>query len=308
MDPIRIAFFGTHTFGASILKALHENEYTDVTLVVTQPDRAVGRKQELQPPPVKLCAQQLGLTVDQPESLKRISLEQDFDLFVVAQYGLLIPEHVLEYPKHGTINVHTSLLPKYRGASPIQQAILNGDKTTGVTIMRMDEGLDTGPILIQKEINIDPDETYLELDAKLAKEAEILLKLSISGIISGEIKPTPQDSTKATTCSKISKEDGHINWSDSTQNIYNRFRAFTPWPGIWTTINGKRLKLLSIRPSELVCPSGKMVMENGTLYIGTHDASILVSELQLEGKKPMDAASFINGYGTFNSTILGSVD
>jgi methionyl-tRNA formyltransferase len=173
---VRLVFFGTHEFAATILGGLLDNPLFEVCLVITQPDRPVGRKQELHPSPVKLLAQKYNIPIEQPSSLKSYQLSaMSFELGIVAQYGLLIPKHVLDSFPLGVINVHTSLLPKYRGASPIQSALINGETETGVTIMKMDQGLDTGPIILQKKTTIDPDETYTHIDKKLASLGTLAL-------------------------------------------------------------------------------------------------------------------------------------
>ncbi|PLX26410.1 methionyl-tRNA formyltransferase, partial [Candidatus Parcubacteria bacterium] len=232
MQKIKTVFFGTHDFAVTILQGLLDNPLFDIELVITQPDRPVGRKQKLQKSPVKKIAEKNNLKIDQPVSLKTYQLANlpTCELFIVAQYGLLIPKNILEAPKHGTINVHTSLLPKYRGASPIQSALLNGDTETGVTIMLMDVGLDSGPILLQKNIDILPDETYLELDARLAAVGSEALSESIPEYISGELKPQTQDESKVTLCQKLSRDDGKVDWQKTTEEIYNQYRALTPWP------------------------------------------------------------------------------
>lgn len=306
MKQINVLFFGTHEFGKTILTGLHGSPHINVHGVVTQPDRPVGRKQELTPSPVKQYAISVDLPLFQPTSLKSFDVnEHPADLYIVAQYGLLVPEQVLQAPEFGTINVHTSLLPKYRGASPIQSAILNGETETGVTIMLMDKGLDTGPILSQTTLPIKPDDTYLDLDKKMAAEAIPLLLDTAQSYISGDIKPKKQNNAEATTCTKLSRADGEVDWNQTAQVIYNRYRAFTPWPGIWTTIEEKRFKLLSINPSPLDVAPGMMQYKNDTIYIGTSDASVEIIELQLEGKQAMDAKTFIQGYAKFNNSILG---
>ncbi|HAT03951.1 MAG TPA: methionyl-tRNA formyltransferase [Candidatus Magasanikbacteria bacterium] len=294
---MKIIFFGTHDFATTILQGLIDSPLFDIEIVITQPDRPVGRKQELQASPVKLLAEKNNLSIGQPSSLKTYNLKpKTYDLFIVAQYGLLIPPHILNAPQHGTINVHTSLLPKYRGASPIQSALLNGEHETGVTIMKMDIGLDTGPILLQKLLTIDPDDTYTDLDKKLAVLGLQGLEEAVPQYIEGKLNPVPQDDSKATTCKQLSRDDGHIDWNKTSQEIYNQFRAFTPWPGVWTLWGDKRLKLLDIKPTQKQIIPSKVIVEHDILRIGTKDSSIQVFELQLEGKPKMDIKTFLNGY------------
>lgn len=294
---MKIVFFGTHEFAAQILQGLLDNPDYQIDLVITQPDKPVGRKQELQKSPVKLLAEKNNLKIEQPESLKSfdLSIFQSFDLGICCQYGLIIPQSILDTPKVGVLNVHTSLLPKYRGASPIQTALLNGEKETGVTIMKMDAGLDTGPILLQKNTLIDEDDTYTTLSEKLVKTANLALSEAVLGYISGKIVPQPQDESLATFTKILTREDGKIDWSKSAQEIYNQFRGLTPWPGVWTTLNGKRLKLLSIIPSDKKFEIKNLKFEIDHIYIGCGQGSIEVLELQLEGSKPANSKEFING-------------
>jgi len=303
---MNVVFFGTHIFGATILEGLHTHPNICVTAVVTQPDRPVGRKQELQASPVKQKAVALGIPVFQPKSLKTFDTTTiPADLYVVAQYGLLIPEHVLNATQHGTINVHTSLLPKYRGASPIQSAIANGDSHTGVTIMLMDKGLDTGPILAQQETTIEPNKLFLELDAKLAQIAVPLLNTTLFDFTNGLLQPQHQNNAAATECSKLSREDGKLDFSLSAQTLYNTYRAYTPWPGVWTVLDGKRIKLLEMLLTDEHIETGKLVIKDDTLYIGCATGALQITKLQLEGKPPMMATDFVHGYAKFNNSIVG---
>ncbi|MFA7314514.1 MAG: methionyl-tRNA formyltransferase [Candidatus Magasanikbacteria bacterium] len=297
VKKINLVFFGTHNFAAIILQGLIANPKFNIQKVITQPDKPVGRKQILQKSPVKILTEKNGLEIDQPESLKNYELRTlNPEIFVVAQYGLLIPENILNIPKFGTINTHTSLLPKYRGASPIQSAILNGERKTGVTIMLMDKGMDSGPILSQKTVEILSDETYLELDNKMAQIASQLLIDTVPKYIKGEIEPQTQNETEVTFCKKLDREDGKINWQNSAQQIYNQYRAFTPWPGVWTMWNEKRLKLLKLKTSDKKIQSSQVEIENDKIYIGTNDSALEILELQIEGKPAMEAKIFINGY------------
>jgi len=306
VNKISTIFFGTHDFGAQILQGLIDNGLFDIQLVITQPDKPVGRKQILTPPPVKVLAEKFDLKIDQPSSLKTYSLTdlQTYELGICAQYGLIIPQTVLDAPKHGIINIHTSLLPKYRGASPIQNALIDGESETGVTIMKMDAGLDTGPILAQFKIKIAEDDTYATLEQKLAKTANLGLTEAVLGYISGKIVPQPQDNNLATTCGQFSREDGKIDWSKTAKEIYNLYRGLTPWPGVWTTTDdlffgvekGKRIKFLEVKLSDKEVESRKLKVESDGLFVGCNNGAIEVLELQVEGSKPMDAKSFINGY------------
>ncbi|PJA89908.1 MAG: methionyl-tRNA formyltransferase [Candidatus Magasanikbacteria bacterium CG_4_9_14_3_um_filter_32_9] len=304
-SKIKIIFFGTHNFAVKILKGLLEAPFISVVKVVTQPDRPAGRKKVMTPPPVKVFALENGLEIIQPESLKTADTE-DFkaDIGITAQYGLIIPNHILEAPTHGILNVHTSLLPKYRGASPIQTALINGDNETGITIMQMSEGLDEGAILKQEKLEIETDDTYLDLDKKLAQIGAKIIAQTAKDFIDGNIVPQEQDSSKATFCRQLERKNGKIDWSQNNAQIYNLYRGLTPWPGISTSWEGKNLKLLKIKPSKKEIPIGKVLAEGKQIFIGTGDKSIEILELQLEGKNIMDASTFSNGFKIDGTQLL----
>ncbi|MBD3311202.1 MAG: methionyl-tRNA formyltransferase [Candidatus Magasanikbacteria bacterium] len=302
---IRAIFFGTHEFAATILEGLISSPFITVELVITQPDKPVGRKKELKKSPVKILAEKYDLPIIQPASLRIYQLPiSDYHIAIVAQYGIIIPKKLLDDSPHGFLNVHTSLLPKYRGASPIQSALINGETETGVTIMKMDEGLDTGPIILQKPIKIGEHDTYIDLDKKLAEIGKIALLEAIPKYISGELEPIPQDNLQASTCGQFTRDDGKIDWTKSATDIYNRYRGLNPWPGIWTSWKNKRLKLIKIKPVDLQIEAGKVVLENGKMYIGCAKNAIEVLKLQLEGKKAMDVEGFLRGYQKIASNIL----
>jgi len=297
-EKISTIFFGTHDFAAKILQGLIDDPRISVDLVITQPDKPVGRKQKLQKPAVKILAEKHNLKILQPSSLKTFDFKtlETFDLGICAQYGLLINENILNAPKHGIINVHTSLLPKYRGASPIQSALINGESETGITIMKMDKGLDTGPIILQKTLKIEPDDIFPDLEEKLSQIAILALSEAVFPYITGQIKPQNQDNTQATNCREFNREDGRVDWSKTAQEIYNQYRGLTPWPGIWTTLGEKRLKLLKIKPVEFEINNSELLVKDNKIYIGCGYKSIEILELQLEGNKPMDTKNFINGF------------
>jgi len=305
MQKIPIIFFGTHNFAATILKGLIASPLFSIELVVTQPDKPAGRKKEIQKSPVKILAEKNNLKINQPKTLKNYKPQAtSYKLAIVAQYGMIIPKNIIDAPKYGTINVHTSLLPKYRGASPIQTAIINGETETGVTIMKMDEGLDTGPILIQKSVKIGKDDTYPQLDSKLAQIGLQGLLEATLRYIEGKIKPKAQNDNLASDCKQLSRESGKINWKLSAQKLYNLYRGLMPWPGIWTTWNGQRLKLIEIKPSDKKIKEGTVEVDNDKIFIGCSKNSIEVFKLQLEGKKAMNAKDFINGYQAIDGVIL----
>jgi len=271
---------GTPEFGAIILKSLIENDLKP-DLVITQPDKPVGRKQIITPPQVKVLAQENNIPVIQPAELKEIIediKEMNPDLIITAAYGELIPKEVLDIPKHKTINVHPSLLPKYRGASPIQSVILNGDKKTGVTIMLVDEKLDSGPILSQEEIEIKEKETAKELHDKLATLGADLLIKTIPQWVLGTIEEKEQNEDEATYFNVIEKEDGKIDWKESAETIERKVRAFNPWPGTYTFYNEKILKILEAEVT------------------GT---KLIIKKVQLEGKKPMSFEEFLRGHSDY---------
>ncbi len=295
--PINIVFFGTHEFGVTILKSLARDDRFAIDLVITQPDKPVGRKQILTPPPVKNIANTLKIKTEQPENLKNFHLEKNkFDVAVTAQYGLLIPSHLFSETRHGFVNVHTSLLPKYRGASPIQSALINGETETGVTIMNMDAGMDTGDILTQEKIMIDPDETYPELDSRLARVGSEILTKILPEYIEGKIIPKKQNNEEATVCKKLSREDGKIDWNKTTEEIYNLYRGTTPWPGIWTMLNNERVKLLKIKPAQTRLEPGVIQTSEDKIYVGTGDGSIEIIKIQFEGKSALDVHACLAGY------------
>jgi len=291
-----------------------------VDLVITQPDKPVGRKQEMQESPVKLIAKERGIPIYQPDKLKisdfkmqisKLPILQseicNLQLGVVAQYGLIIPNSIINTFPHGILNVHTSLLPHYRGASPIQTALMNGETETGVTIMKLDAGMDTGPILAQKSVKIAPEETYTTLDAKLAKISSQALLEAIPEYLSGALKPTPQDNSQATYTKQLSREDGRVDWQKSAQEIYNQWRGLTPWPGVWTEKDGKRVKLLKLKQCEnikdikdiasLPARQGYWIFDMNKIFVRCRSGILEIFELQVEGKNKQTAKEFVNGYG-----------
>lgn len=309
---MRIAFMGTPDFSVPCLRALVENGYA-VVGVFCQPDKPVGRKQILTPPPVKAEAQRHGLRVFQPTTLKNgagtaLLREIEPDLVVVVAYGKILPADFLAYPKYGCINVHASLLPRYRGASPIHWAILNGDNETGVTTMQMDEGMDTGDILMTKKVPIDPDETTEELFSVLSAVGADLLLETIESIRNGTACPVAQDHAKATTVGLLKKELGEIDWSAPMLQIHNQIRGLYSWPGAYTCLGDSVLKIQRSARTALHTEKapGTVVSTKGGLFVACGDGLCLeLCELQLAGKKRMDAASFLNGNPVPAGTRLG---
>ena len=312
---LKIIFMGTPEFGALILKGLIKNDLNP-DLVITSPDKPIGRKQIITPPQVKVLAQENNIPVAQPAKLKEIIEDikkMNPDLIIEAAYGKLIPKELLDIPKYKTINVHPSLLPKYRGASPIQSVILNGDKKTGVTIMLVEEKLDSGPIISQEEIEIKEKETAKELHDKLASLGIDLLIKTIPQWVSGTIKEKEQNENEATYFNIIKKEDGKINWNESATVIERKVRAFDPWPGTFTTWekdgNIIKIKILKARvfvsPDNTTHPIGKvLVVPQNEIGIQCKENFFVIEELQMEGKKPVKVEDFVRGHKDFIGTIL----
>ena len=306
MAALRIVFMGTPELAAASLSALLREPAFELAAVVTQPDRPKGRDLKLQPSPVKQLARAAGLPVLQPlkardESFLVTLRELQPELIAVAAFGQILPAPLLALPRLGCLNVHTSLLPKYRGASPIQSAILNGDPETGVTIMKMDVGLDTGDILTQRVTPIFPTDDAATLHDRLAQLGAELLVETIPAYAAGKIPPQPQDASRATHVAKIKKEDGGIDWSQPAAAIWNRIRAFTPWPGAFTYLPGPpHPQLLKIWQAQVEARSGAageiLAADRNGIVIGCGADSLRVTSLQREGGRRMSAAEFLAGH------------
>jgi methionyl-tRNA formyltransferase len=301
MDALRIVFFGTPEFATPSLRALLDGP-DRVVGVVCQPDKPAGRGQRLVAPPVKELAIRRGVPVLQPGKLRPPETftalrELDPDLVVVAAYGKILPPSILTLPRLGCMNVHASLLPKYRGAAPIQWAILRGESTTGITIMRMDEGMDTGDLLLQRETDIDPEETYGELQARLAQlGAETLLE-AIERLKAGSLSRQPQDNAAATLAPMIKKEDGHLDWTRPAEQLARMVRAFNPWPSAQTTLDGNLLKIHRAHVVDAVAaPPGTVHVEGYRLLVACGSAALQIDQLQLAGRKSLSAEQFLRGF------------
>lgn len=309
---MKIAFMGTPDFAVACLKALAESEH-EIVGVFCQPDKPVGRKQELTPPDVKVEALKHGFEVFQPVSLKngegvRILEKIKPDLVVVVAYGKILPADFLDYPKHGCINIHASILPKYRGASPIHFAVLNGDKITGVTAQQMDEGLDTGDILHIKTTEIGINDTTEYMYEVLAPLGAQVLMETISMLENNQLKPMKQDDALSSKVGLLSKEMSNIDWSESAFAIHNKIRGLYSWPGASTRLIGKTLKIhksiLTDKKGKNI--SGEVIEADGRLIVCCGDNNCIeLLEVQLEGKKRMAASAFLNGYNLEKGTILG---
>ncbi len=290
---MKIVFFGTSDIGLPILEDLIANH--QVLAVVTSPDKPVGRKQELTPTPIAELAKQHKIQIlkpkkvrDNPDFLSELAEIVDsryIDIFIVVSYGKILPAELLELPPLKTINVHFSVLPKYRGAAPVQFALLNGETTTGTSIFILDAEVDHGPILATKNIAIDDDDTNATLQTRLAELSSTLLLETLPKYADGSLTPVQQDHGLATFTKLISKEDGLVDWSKPAQEIYNQFRAYQPWPGIYTTWQDKKLKIIDCKLSE----------DKTTLELIT---------VQLEGKNPTSMKDFLNGYPDFEMSQL----
>ena len=308
--PIRIVFFGTPDFAVPSLRALLAG--TDpVVGVVCQPDKPAGRGRHLNAPAVKLVAAEAGVEVLQPEKLRPPEFLEALrrwapDLIVVAAYGRILPKSVLELPAHGCINVHGSLLPKYRGAAPIQWAILRGEDVTGVTIMQMNERMDAGDILVQRETAIGSDETYGELQVRLAESGAQALTEAIVRLHAGTLRAQAQREEDVTLAPMIAKDNGCIDWTQSAVSIARMVRAFNPWPSAFTYVDGKLLKIHRAHVGSAGRGTvGSVAHVQGDLVVVTGDGRLVLDELQLEGRKRLSAAELARGGGIKVGTVLG---
>ncbi len=297
---MRIAFLGTPEFALPSLQALIDRG--DTLAVFTQPDRPVGRKAVLTPPPVKVLAERHGIPVCQFEKIRsREGVEALIafapDLVVTAAFGQLLSAKNLAIPRFGTINVHGSLLPKYRGASPIQSAIIAGESETGVTTMMTDIGMDTGDILLKEATPIDPDETYEQLSGRLSELGADLLLKTLAALESGTLTPIPQDPGEATVCHMLTKEDGHIDCTKSRRAVHDLVRGTNPWPCAFALLDGQPLKIFETKRTEETFSDtpGTLRERSGRLYLCCADGALEIVSLQASGKKRMDAATFLRG-------------
>lgn len=295
---MKIIYFGTPQFAVAPLEALAQNKNFEIQAVITQPSKPVGKKALVTPPIIKETAEKFHLPLFQPSSRKELkSILGNFraDFFVVIAYGMILPKEILAMPKVACINVHGSLLPKYRGASPIQETLLQGDTLGGISIIKMEEKMDQGPIYLIRKIEISPTDNYPTLSEKLSTLTAEILPLAIEDIKTQHLTPIPQNHSQASYCHKISKEDGVIDWNSTSQQIINRLHAYTPWPGIHTAINGKKLSVLEAEVNNKKLSPGKVLIDNQQIFFGTQNGSLLVSKLQLEGKNALSAKDFLNG-------------
>jgi methionyl-tRNA formyltransferase len=311
---LRLVFLGTPRFAVPSLEKLVEAGH-EVCAVFTQPDRPKGRGRQVAVSPVKETALRLGLTVHQPERVRRPESVEllaglHTDAMVVVGYGQIIPQAIIDLPRHGIINVHGSLLPKYRGAAPLQWAVANGETRTGVTTMRIDAGLDTGDMLLKAETEIGPEETAVELGERLAIIGADLLIETLEKMEAGTLAPEKQDPSEATLAPILKKEDGLVDWNSDALEIYNRSRGLLPWPGTYTTFRGQLLHLWKVKPAidrETGIP-GSIRVRNRKLVVSCGNNSALeLLEVQLEGRKRIPAEAFRNGQHLTDTEILGEI-
>lgn len=310
-DSLRIVFAGTPDFAVPPLRVLLGSAH-EVCAVYTQPDRPAGRGRKLTASPVKQVAQEAAIAVHQPATLKADSAVEALvalkpDLMVVVAYGLLLPQRVLDIPRLGCINIHASLLPRWRGAAPIQRAILAGDDATGVAIMRMEAGLDTGPVFLVRETRIEPRETGGELHDRLAVLGAEALIAALPGIAGGSLVPKPQDDAFATYAHKIDKAEGRIDWQCSAEEIDRQVRAFNPWPVAFTSLDGEMLRIWGAEPvakpsADNAVPGAVVEATRAGIDVATGDGVLRVTRLQPAGKRMMSAGEFLNA-----RTLAGAV-
>jgi len=312
---MRLLFMGTPAFAVPTLKALLSSHHT-VAAVFTQPDKPSGRGEKLSAPPVKQLALERGVSVYQPDRLKAPEWQPIFaalraDAYVVVAYGKILPQWLLDLPRLGAYNVHASLLPKYRGAAPIHWAIANGETRTGITTMKLDAGMDTGDMLLQHEITIEPEDTCASIHDRLAGiGAELMLK-TLDGLEKGTAKPFPQDLALATYAPMLKKSDGLLDWSQAAVSLHNRVRAFNPWPGTYTFLRGQTLRIWKAQPAEVSgesLPSGSLLHHSSGAAVVTCGTGFLrLEEVQLENRKRTSALDFLHGIrlGRTQTIVLG---
>ena len=309
---MRVIFMGTPSLAVPILRAIHKSNH-EVSGVVTQPDRPRGRGRKVGISSVKELAMELRLPVMQPETTKDEAFIAEVkrmspDLIVVAAYGRILTRDLLDIPRLGCINVNASLLPKYRGAAPIQWAITSGEKRTGITIIKMDEGMDTGDILLAQEVKIGADDTAQSLHDTLAQVGANLVTEAMDQLNRGTLRPIPQDHREATYAPLLKKEDGLIDWSQDAHDIFNRIRGFNPWPGAFTYLKGLRLKILSAKiiTEEVRERPGKVVQSGSEgVKVTTGKGYLLIKEVQLEGRRRMSIHEFLIGNEIPSGTQMG---
>ena len=304
---------GTPDFAVPVLRRLLDAGH-EVVGVYTQPDKPAGRGKRTKATPVKAFAEERGLSIFQPKSLRRPEPQAEFaalrpDAAVVAAYGKLLPPAVLDAPRLGCINIHPSLLPKHRGASPVAAAIIGGDETTGVTVMMLDEGLDTGPLLAQRQTPIGEHEEADALTARLLGMGADLLVEVLPELAAGRIAPIPQDDSQATVTTRLTRQDGRIDWTEPAERIARMVRAYHPWPGTFTSWNGRTVKVIAASPTAKGGDDdgapGTVTVRDGGLTVATGEGALAVTRLQMEGRRAVSAAEFTSGHPGFAGAVLG---
>jgi methionyl-tRNA formyltransferase len=304
---MRIVFIGTGKIGVPVLRSLLNSPEHQLAGVVTQPDKPAGRAQQIEAPPIKIALAGRGVPILQPARIKREEAVAEIralapDVIVVMAYGQILPRSVLEIPPVACLNLHASLLPRHRGAAPIQASIVAGDRESGVTVMYMDEGLDTGDVLVQSVLEVARDETGESLHERLAQIAPAALEKALTYLQKGNARRVPQDSSLATYAPKLQRDDGRIDWTESAALIERKIRAFDPWPGAFTLLRdaagtGRKLKIFA---AKVIGPGkaepGEILRSDGSLVIAAKDGALSLGEVQLEGKRRMSAAEFLRGY------------
>lgn len=295
---MRIIFFGTPVFALPTLKTLLQSD-NEVVAVVTQPDKRKGRSSATVAPPVKVLALEKGVQVYQPRTIKDPSFseqlsQQNPDVIVVIAYGKILPASILHLPPYGCVNVHASLLPRYRGAAPIQWALINGEQKTGITTMLMDEGLDTGPLFLQRETDINDDDTFETISRRLAEMGAVLLMETLKGLKDSSLKPFLQKGTPS-LAPPLRKEDGKVDWKKTAREIVHFVRGMYPWPAAYCYLNNERIKMIKVKELEGTGIAGRIEKAGRDLIVGTGDGLISIVELQPEGKKQMTSESFLAG-------------
>ena len=307
---LKVVYWGSPDFAVPCLRALHHRHH--VLAVITQPDRPRGRGRSLAPPAVKVAAEELGLPVLQPEKIRRRAFRMQLtelgaDLFVVAAYGKILRPKMLAVPPMGCVNVHASLLPQYRGSAPIQWSVIRGERRSGVTIMLMDAGMDTGPMLLSGGLDLAPDETAGTLHDRLAELGPDLLLEALDGLVDGTLEPQPQDHAGATEAPMLTKEHGRVDFSRPAREVDCHVRGMDPWPCAFTSLQGKPLKVFAsaLAPAQGGAPGEVLGVDDRGLLVACVDGAVWIRELQRAGRKRMGARALVAGYPIASGTILG---
>lgn len=310
LKRLRVALFGSPSFAVPVLNMLHER--SEVVLVVTQPDKPVGRGLELRSPPLAAAAKATRLRLEQPTRLKKNAAFHELvkglnlDVAVTAAYGKILPQSLLDVPKHGFLNVHASLLPKYRGAAPIQWALLNGEPETGISIMQTEAGLDTGPVRHVEKLAILPEDTALTLFDKLAELGAQALLEGLELLASDRLPCQPQDDTQATLAPLLTKEDGEVRWTDTAEAVVNRYRGVVAWPGTWTRFGERVLKIHNLSLTEgNGAPGTVLAVSREGVTVATNDGAVILASVQPPNKAKMPAYDWANGYRVKEGDKLG---